>query len=72
MIITLVWIDKKWKSKGIAHNVWLWIYPDDKCYKKIITAYIDTSGEHVIEIARKSDIDKMINNLNHKGYTEIA
>ena len=71
MEISLVWIDKKWKSKGIANNLWLHIYPNSKSYKKHVSPYMNTNREAVIEITRKSDIEKMIKNLKYEGYSEL-
>lgn len=71
MKISLVWIDKKWKHKGIAENVWLNIYPDTKGYRKFTTPFINTDANNTVEVVRKSDIDDMIKHLESKGYQNV-
>ena len=63
MEIILFWEDKNWKERGYANNVWLYIYPDDGEYQKVISFGCDITRKNVIEVTRKTDIENMIRYL---------
>lgn len=69
MIMKYVYLQKKWD--GCANNVWLSVDYTGKTYAKSITPFCDTSRPYVYELIRKSDIEKMIEELTRVGFAEI-
>ena len=77
MTINMVWIDKNWKSKGIAHNKYLRVQPINKTFSYATSYWTpSTPGTAIfenefIEVKSKRDLDAYVKRLIDEGFEEV-
>ena len=77
MTINMVWIDKNWKSKGIAHNKYLRVQPINKTFSYATSYWTpSTPGTAIfenefIEVKSKRDLDMYVERLKQESFTEV-
>lgn len=68
--LTLYWLDKNWKQRGVAHNFVLGVDMDAQVYATVTTCAIPQNRTS-IEVVRKSDITDYIKYLDAIGYKRV-
>lgn len=72
MKLHLFWLDKDWQSRGVANNLNLIVYFEDKTYKVFTNPFYAYHHQEDIEVKKKSDITDYIEYLKENGFKEIA
>ena len=71
MKLHLFWLDKDWQSRGVANNLNLIVYFEDKTYKVFTNPFYAYYHREDIEVKKKSDITDYIEYLKENGFKEI-